>query len=165
MAQTLAKRPQIGDVVEIKTSKGLAYAQYTHEHNKLLRFGSLLRVMPGVYPERPTNISRLVKQMHLFVTFFPLKAELRRKDSVFTIIGNEPIPEYAMPFPVFRNGLPDCDGNVHDWWLWDGEKEWKVGMLTPEEIRSYPRLGGMNDTALIQMIENGWSSWDPAGRA
>src|SRR5262249_41963980 len=96
--------------------------------------------------------------------FFPLKSELRHADTVFKIIGNEPIPEWAIPFPIFRNGLPDREGKVNQWWLWDGEKEWKVGKLTPEEVRSYPGLGVANDTALIQMIENGWTSWDPAGR-
>ncbi len=96
--------------------------------------------------------------------FFPLKSELRHKDTVFKIIGNEPIPESALAFPVFRSGLPDREGAVHEWWLWDGEKEWKVGKLTAAEIRSHPYLGVANDTALLQMIENGWKSWDPAGR-
>ena len=159
-----SKSPQVGDVVEIKTTKGLAYAQYTHEHTKPPRFGSLLRVMPGIYTERPANISEVVKHKELFSIFFPLKAELKMKDSVFEIVGNEGIPEWAVPFPVFRNGLPDREGKIHEWWLWDGEKEWKVGKLTPEQIRSYPGLGVATNIALIQMIENGWTSWHPDGR-
>jgi hypothetical protein len=156
-------RAQIGDVVEFKASKGLAYAQYTHEHTKSPCYGSLLRVMPGIYTER-SNVSEVVKQKELFVAFFPLKAELKRSDTLFAIVGNEPIPDWAIPFPVFRNGLPDREGKIHEWWLWDGAKEWKIGKLTPEEVKSYPGLGIMNDTALIQMTENGWTSWDPQGR-
>jgi hypothetical protein len=37
-------RPQLGDVIEIETSQGLAYAQYTHEHREPPRYGSLLRI-------------------------------------------------------------------------------------------------------------------------
>lgn len=165
MARSSGKRPQIGDIVEITTSKGLAYAQYTHEHTKPPCYGSLLRVLPGLYSQRPSDLSELIGQKEKFVTFFPLKSELKHEDTVFKIIANEALPEWAVAFPVFRNGLPDREGNVHEWWLWDGDKEWKVGKLTPEEIRLYPGLGVANDTALIQMIENGWTSWDPAGRA
>ncbi len=86
------------------------------------------------------------------------------KDGMIKIVGNELIPEWAVPFPVFRNGLADLEGRIYDWWLWDGEKEWKVGKLTPEEIRSYPGLGICNDMALIEMIENGWTDWHPDGR-
>ena len=45
------------------------------------------------------------------------------------------------------------------WWLWDGEKEWKVGTLSPE-MRAFPILGIVNDTALIEMIEAGWKPED-----
>ena len=34
-------RLKIGDIVEIKTGKGLVYAQYTHKHQQ---YGALLRV-------------------------------------------------------------------------------------------------------------------------
>ena len=164
MVRKKGKRPQIGDVIEFQTSKGLAYAQYTHEHTKPpWCYGSLLRVMAGTFTERP-DLSEVVKKKDQFVTFFPLRAELKMKDTVFQIVGNEPIPERAIQFPVFRSGLPDRDGKVHVWWLWDGDKSWKVGKLTPEEIRSYPGSGIMNDTALIEMVENGWTSWHPQGR-
>lgn len=40
----------IGDIVEIRTLRGFAYAQYTHEPAE---FGSLIRVLPGLQqPER-----------------------------------------------------------------------------------------------------------------
>ncbi len=164
MGRQSGKRARIGDVVEITTSKGLAYAQYTHEYTKPPRYGSLVRVLRGVYPQRPSDISALIRQKELFVTFFQLNAELRRTDSLFRVIGSEPIPEWAIPFPVFRNGVPDRDRIVRDWWLWDGEKEWKVGKMTLEQIRSYPGLGLMNTPALMEMIENGWTSWYPEAR-
>ena len=39
--------PRFGDVIEIATDKGLAYAQYTHEEPRF--YGSLIRVLPGVF--------------------------------------------------------------------------------------------------------------------
>jgi hypothetical protein len=165
MARPTAKLPQIGDIVEIVTSTGLAYAQYTHEHSKPPGYGSLLRVLPGVYPERPAKLSELCEKKEQFTMFFPLHVKLKQQGGVFKIIANEVIPEWAKPFPVFRRGLPDRAGKVHEWWLWDGEKGWKVGKLTREELHSYPYLGVANQAALIQMIENGWTSWDPEGRA
>lgn len=165
MARKTRQRPHIGDIIEVVTSKGFAYAQYTHEHLKPPpSYGSLIRVLPGIYGERPRGLSELCQQKEQFRIFFPLRDELRRSDTVFSIIGNEKIPDWASAFPVFRNGLPDREGKIHKWWLWDGENEWEVGRLTDEQVRSYPELGIANDTALIEMIENGWTSWHPSGR-
>jgi len=152
MPQQLAMRPKIGDLIEIATPKGFAYAQYTHEHSRPPRMGSLLRVLPGVFSSRPESPERLIDGRELFSTFYPLRVELGRHDTQFKIIGNERIPEWAIAFPVFRNGLPSPDGIVHEWWLWDGEKEWRHGKITPE-IVSFPVLGIVNDTLLFEMIE------------
>jgi hypothetical protein len=148
------KRPQIGDIVEITTSKGLAYALYSHEHDKQPRMGSLLRVLPGLFSKRPETFSEMTQKKEQFAVFFPLRAAV--KQGIVQIIAHEKLPDWAIRFPVFRNGLPDRYGKVHDWWLWDGEKEWKVGKLTPE-MRLYPDLGVVNDTRLIEMIEAGYN--------
>jgi hypothetical protein len=157
MARLGKKRPQVGDVVEIKTSKGLAYAQYTHEHTKPPRYGSLLRVLPGIHAARPGSFSELVDEKEQFVVFFPLVAAVKK--AIVEIVGHEDLPEWAVPFPVFRSGLPDREGKIHVWWLWDGEKQWKVGDLTPE-MRFFPQEEVVNDTRLIEMIETGYRTED-----
>jgi len=156
MAKSKSARPAIGDVVEIPTGKGLAYAQYTHEHATPPKYGSLLRILPGVYDSRPADLLRLLAEREQFLTFFPLRSELRRKDTRFVVIGNFSIPSFAQPFPTFRNGLPDGMGKVHVWWLWNGTGERRAGPLTPE-IRALSDLGVVNDTRLIEMIETGWT--------
>jgi hypothetical protein len=47
MSSAVRKRPRIGDVVEISTPRGLAYAQFTHKHVTPPKFGALIRVAPG----------------------------------------------------------------------------------------------------------------------
>jgi len=147
--------------LEVKTSSGYSYALYSHEHQQ---FGSLLRVFAGAVASPVIDLSNVINQQLLFTHFFPLASELRQKDSPIRIAGHVDIPKWAVKLPIFRNGLPDRDGTIHDWWLWDGVKEWKVGSLNPKQIQSYPGLGTLNLPALIQMIENQWTSWDPEGR-
>src|SRR5690242_6609811 len=117
--------PRIGDIIEIPTRRGLGYAQYTHEHTKPPRWGSLIRVLPGLFPERPSDFVSLAAQKEQFFVFTPLKWILREK--IFRLVGSAPVPEWAVPFPVFRRAFI-LDGKVHGgWWLWDGEREWRVG--------------------------------------
>jgi hypothetical protein len=153
------KQPRIGDIVEIKTSKGFAYALYSHEHKGPDRMGSLLRILPGIFSKRPENFLGLVEQKEQFAVFFPLRAAIKQR--IVQIVGHEELPAWAVAFPLFRNGEggQDEDEEVDDWWLWDGKKEWSVGQLT-SEMRFYPELQIVNDTALVEMIEDGYRPED-----
>jgi hypothetical protein len=154
----MAKRTSIGDVIEIPTARGLTYAQFSHKHSQ---YGALLRVLPGFHELRPVDLADLVRQPESFVTFFPLQAAVSR--NIFEVVVNCPVPDFARPFPLFRSGVVDpATQRVKVWWLWDGEKEWKVGEITTEQ-RKLPLRGIWNDTLLIQRIEEGWTpSNDPA---
>jgi hypothetical protein len=150
------RRARIGDIIEIRTSHGLAYAQYTHEHSVPPKFGSLIRVLPGLYTEPPEIFDSLVEQSPVFMVFFPLHAALRQ--GIVRQVGNVSVPPSAKDFPVFRDGLEDpVTGKVDVWWLWDGRKEWRIGALT-EEQRGFPIRQVVNDTMLIAMIEKGASA-------
>ena len=144
-------RPRIGDVIEIETPKGKAYAHYTHRHT---RYGALLRVLPGITNVAPTDFARLVEQSPQFMTFFPLGAACARR--LVRIVANEAVPDSAKAFPIFRSGARNlATGKVANWWLWDGEKEWKVGRLSPG-METMPLRGVWNDTMLIKRIVDGW---------
>jgi hypothetical protein len=145
-------RLKIGDIVEIKTGKGLVYAQYTHKHP---RYGALLRILRKFYGVRPSDFTELARIRPAFMCFFPLGAAVNR--GIVSIVGNVVVPTEAKAFPTFRNGVIDpSTGRVKVWWLWDGEKEWRVGELTAEQ-RRLPILGVWNDTLLIERIESGWT--------
>lgn len=142
---------KIGDIVEIETAKGFVYALYSHRHKQ---YGALLRVFSRTYTTRPNDLVVVVADRVAFSCFFPLSTAVNR--AIVSIVGNVGVPDALSPFPTFRAGVADQEtGKVADWWLWDGEKEWRVGELTQEQ-RMLSILGVWNDTFLIERIESGW---------
>jgi len=154
----MPRRVQIGDIIEISTAKGLAYAQYTHQHPT---HGGLIRVFDPLFEKQPSDLSQLAKGPVRFSTFFPVAAAIKR--GIFKVVGHEEIAPHNQAFPVFRNGIADPKRKrVMAWWFWDGEKEWKVGEITIEQ-RRMPIVGVWNDTLLVERIEAGWTpSNDPS---
>jgi hypothetical protein len=150
--RTVRKRPKIGDVVEIRTSKGFSYAQYTHKDPS---YGELIRVFKYIFQERPSSFKELVQGDIQFMTFFPLGIYVHRGS--VGIVTHEDIPEHAQKFPVFKanNGVA-ADGYIY-WWLWDGEKSWQIGTELTEEQKHYPDEGVINDIALLNCIEKDWT--------
>jgi hypothetical protein len=142
-------------VIEIPTPDGLAYAQFTHKHETPPRFGALLRVLPGLFPQRPLDFSELVSKSPVFTTFFPLGAACNR--GIVHIVASEPIPPHSAAFPIFRNSHRDRTGKrAGPWFLWDGQREWKSESLSEDQLRDYPPLGVWNDTLLVERIVAGW---------
>jgi len=147
-------RLKIGDIVEIKTSNGFVYAQYTHKH---VRYGALLRIFKNNYIARPSDLDNVLKDDVVFSTFFPLKGAV--KIGSVEIVGNLSVSNTLSQFPTFRAGVIDpSTGKVAIWWLWDGEREWKIGRLT-EEQKKFPIRGVWNDTLLIERIESNWTPY------
>ena len=150
MPLTARIRPKPGDVIEIPTPSGFAYAHFTHKHK---RFGALIRILPGLFPQPPPDFSSLVQKKAQFVTFFPLGAACNRQ--IVRVVAEETIPAAAQEFPLFRCGVRASDGLVHTWWLWDGEREWKIGSLKPDQ-HHLPVRAIWNDTLLVERILSGW---------
>ena len=151
-------RKKIGDVIEVPTSKGLAYVQYTHEYTKPPKWGSLIRVLQGFYKKRPSmeELGEVVDLPHRFQTFCPVYRVVNIGD--FDRVGNFPVPAFAQKFPIFKNmqylfKRPPPEEAI--WYLWDGEKSWKVGKLSLEEQMKYPFKSIYNDTGLVHIIETG----------
>jgi ribosomal protein L34E len=160
MPLTTRKRPRIGDVIEIPTPEGFAYAHYTHRHETPPRFGALIRVLPGLYTERPVDFAALVRQRPQFITFFPVGAACNR--GITSVVASEPVGGDAAVFPTFRGAHRDRSGRqVLPWFLWDGRTTKRVEHdLTPEEMREYPPKEVINDTLLIERIISGWRHED-----
>jgi hypothetical protein len=147
----MAKRIKIGDIVEIALSKGFAYAQYTHAVGKN---GAVIRILDGVFVERPVDFTEIVAKKHRFISLFPLSLAVHK--GIFEVVGHAVVPDEYIKFPLFRAGNANEKGEVAVWWLWDGEKSWPIGKLTKEQY-SLPIQAIPNDTALIKKIEQGWT--------
>jgi len=90
---------EIGDVFELSSSEGLLYGQCIHRHGM---YGHLVRMLPGLFAERPATFSRLADQREKFIIFFPLQAAVSKRVAI--VVGAEPVPERLQNFPVFRTG-------------------------------------------------------------
>jgi|APEBP8051072266_1049373.scaffolds.fasta_scaffold04523_5 hypothetical protein len=146
------KRPQIGDIIEIPTPVGFAYAQYTHKHDAPPKYGALLHVLPGFHELQLSEFSSLAAQRAQFITFFPLGAACNRE--IVRVVANEVIPSHARDFPTFRASVKTPNGRG-PWWLWDGTKEWRVGKLEAG-MELLPIREVVNDALLIERIVQGW---------
>lgn len=142
---------KIGDLIEIEVSSGWAYALFTHSSKM---YGALLRVFPGIHPNRSEEASALVHQEPLFSCFFPLSAAV--KQGRVAVVGIVRVPGELAASPVFRAGMVNpATGKVDNWWLWDGENESRVGSLTPEQ-RKLDIRGVWNDRLLVDRIVKQW---------
>ena len=153
-------RPRIGDVVEVSTPAGLAYAQFTHKHDEPPKFGALIRVFPGLHERRPKDFAAVLQQRPLFSTFFPLGAACNR--GIVKIVAEERVPQHLSDWPTFRNAPRREPGRAKSgpWFLFDGKREWKVESLSEDQLREYPPLAVWNDTLLIERIVSGWRHED-----
>lgn len=106
----MAKKLKIGDVAEIKTPAGLAYAQYTHDGKGL---GELVRVLPGLHSSRP-NLDLLVQERELYFTFYTLRYAVR--GGQVEVLGNKPVPACARAESLMRHEAGRTrEGKVTGW--------------------------------------------------
>lgn len=142
---------KIGDVVELKTSRGFSYLHYTHKHRQ---YGALLRAFVGFHEARPSSLTKLMVGESAFQCSFPLRAALDQ--GIVSVVGNVELPASEKNFPTFRAGVMNpATRKVDVWWLWDGQEERKVGDLTSEQRRLSIR-GVWNDTLLRDRLKSGW---------
>lgn len=119
-------RLKIGDVVEIPLSDGRkAYGQYVF-HDK--KNGALLQVFDAI-----TNLSLPVEEViasgPMFPPIFtPISGWVQ--DGIWAVVGHSPLKDFR--FPKFRGGLENREGRITCWWIYDGEKSYKIGKLPPE---------------------------------
>lgn len=150
----MTSRARIGDVIEIATSMGLAYVQYSHENAE---YGSLIRVLPGFFAPRPDDVCAVGQLPETFFTFYPVNAAARRK--MISIVGHCQVPASAREFPLMRHASGrDPVTQEITWWLWDrkGNYASRVEKLTDEQKHlSVAQIS--NHAALVEMITSGWT--------
>lgn len=106
-----------GDIVEIETSKGLAYVQLTHLHPS---YPPVIKFMKGPYENRPDNVTVLTAESAP-LAMVPLSGILRKLGLKHSRIGNMDIPRSEQKFPIFRMPIRGKKGEIIYWWFWDGQ--------------------------------------------
>jgi hypothetical protein len=151
----------IGDIYEIRTSKGMAYCQYTHDGKEMAQ---LIRVLPGFHQTRPADLLMLAREKELYFIFYTLEYALRSR--LIERVGAAPIPQWAIRFPVMRRpGGIRPEGGVINWLIFDGPVPETPGrrrsFLDVRELTADQRELSIEmlvaHPALLKKLENGWT--------
>lgn len=141
----------LGDIFEIDTPKGKAYLHYIYNDSVI---GELVRVLQGLYPEKPGDLSTLASSKERYFIFFPLSAAYNK--NIVKHVGNYPVSSFSKPKTMRTEH--NIRGNFLGWHLVDTQS-WKrqlVNTLTDEQKKFSP-WGVWNDTLLIENLVNDWS--------
>ena len=161
---TTSKKASIGDIVEVKTPEGLGYVQYTHEIDP--REGELVRVLPGLYAERPSDFAALARLRELYFVFLILNYGLRTGIGQMEIVSNQPVPDWAKPYPMMRHSAgTDGMGKTIRWRIISA-----ASPLTPEVLVRTPLLTHLTPeqkrlsireiwppAAMVKNLARGWT--------
>lgn len=144
-------RIKLGDIFEIETAKGKAYLHYICKDKEL---GELVRVLEGLYNERPASFDELAGTPEAFMVFFPLSAANRRK--IVEKVGNFSSDKYSKP-KLMRT--EHYVGREFQGWHIIDTNTWErklIKKLSSNEKKLSP-WGCWNDTLLIKNLEKGWN--------
>lgn len=144
----MAKRVKLGDVLQVLTREGVAYAQVTHKHRE---FGFLIRVFPGFHAQVPRDFAEVVAVEPQFSTFFPVQTAVNQ--GLIAVVGNVPIAPALEAFPMFRMCAGGPGGSL---WLWDGETEVQLRRAFTAEELHYPDRCIISAPMLVERIEQGY---------
>lgn len=144
----MAKKVKIGDVLQILTSQGVAYAQVTHKHPE---FGYLIRVFSGFYSKEPADFSSVVNGPVQFSAFFVVQSAVNQ--GLISVVANVPVIERLQAFPMFRSRNGGLGGSV---WLWAGGEAVRLDRDLSLEEQGYSTRGIISAPLLVERIENNY---------
>ncbi|WP_157231951.1 ribonuclease E inhibitor RraB [Hyalangium minutum] len=147
------KQVRFGDIVEVRTPAGLAYLQYASKHPSYM---DTVRVLPGLFPERPAPEKLEALSTHEgYFAFYLVSHAVRH--GLAEVVAHYPIPAgLEAPRAILRPGFITREGTVTKWWLEEGTRETLLNRaLTPEEKRL--SLAEMwNHEFLVQRLSEQW---------
>lgn len=151
MEQMKKKRSaRFGDVIEISTPRGLAYAQYVTRHPD---YGDVMRILPGLFVTRPANLEELVQEVGFFA-FYPLAVAVARR--MVDVVANMQIPAGCEgPRKLRRAGVRSNDGRVLTWVITGENGDYVREKLSSEEKR-LPIVAIWNHEMLVQQLDANW---------
>jgi hypothetical protein len=145
----MAKRIKIGDVFQIVTINGIAYAQVTHKHE---RYGYLVRVFAGFHDKQVSDFAKVVSEKPLFSAFFLIQAAVNQ--GFFTVIANCDVSDANKIFPHFRSTSYGKNGERGDWWIWNGTVDVRLFRPLTDEEKKYSIHSIISAPLLIERTQN-----------
>jgi hypothetical protein len=146
------KRARPGDILEVRTARGLAYLQYTYYSRK--PYWDVIRVLPGFFTARPSDFTELVNSAKAYFAFYP--AGVASFHGLVEIVAEHPLsPGQEFPVMYRRPGASNREGRVLAWRICDGKTETLVRELS-EEQRHLPIVAIWNHEALIYYLTQEW---------
>lgn len=145
---------KIGDIFEINTPKGKAYLHYIYKDSVI---GELVRVLQGLYSDRPTNFDQLAASKERYIISFPLSAAIKQK--IVKPVGFYSASNFSKP--ELMRTEHNVRGEFLGWHLINTETWHRqlVMTLSPEQKKLSP-WGIWNDKLLIDNLVNDWSLED-----
>lgn len=111
-----ATRLSPGDVVAIRTERGVRHVQVTHArapHPDVIR--AMRPATSG------SELERIAAGRTAFVAMVELGRVLSASADACWRMGRAPVPAADQAFPTFRLAIRDRTGAIVYWWRWDGE--------------------------------------------
>jgi hypothetical protein len=146
-----------GDIVEFKTARGYAYAQFINEHKM---YGTVMRVLPGVFAKRLADFEALVNKEGGWCAFWYIKDALQHKE--VKVVGRAEIPKQYQKLPVFKEADRSfATALVRGWSIWDGKTTSgrPVAELSEAE-KKYPLVEVIFTDHVIKRINKRWKPED-----
>lgn len=159
-----AKRPVLGDIVEIPVSAGFAYAQFVLNHTNPPRYGPVLRVFPEFYQTPLGTFEDILLDTERYLVFYPIGSGV--KDGIATIVGSAPIPARLHNWPLFKRavGRDQKTGEVRSWATWKGKHDVKYFHVLPLEYFDLSIHSLQSHATFLKQIESGWHPRDEVFR-
>jgi len=142
---------KIGDVFEIPLSDGRkAYGQLVFRDKKN---GPLIIIFNKITKESILDVKELINIKPLFPPVITgLNAAIRT--GMWRIIGKFPINDFV--YPKFVNSdWNQKSGKAIMWYVWDGEKDTKIGPFLPDELKNLEFLVVWSPYDVVYRIETG----------
>ena len=141
-----------GAILELRTSRGLAYLQYVGKHSD---FGDVIRVLSGFHKKRPPDLETLAVGPGYY-TFYAARASA---NAGFVEVASTAVPlpgGVGVPDLLRRHGMIDREGNVLNWIIERKGVESVHKTLTESE-KELPILAIWSHDLLVKYVTEEWS--------
>ncbi len=152
----IRKRLSPGDVVELKIGEKYAYAQFIMRHKKPPFYGKLMRILPGRFAKKQTDLDTLAVREGSYCCFWWINSDIA--SGRIRIIGKATIPHEFRRMPQFKWGIRNLKTRrVARWNIWDGKRRTSIPVSQLSEVQKWYPVREIVPTYVVETrIRKGW---------